>query len=175
MSNCAIVGINWGDEGKGRMVDLLAEDYDVVMPLSGRQQRRPHRRQRIRQVRSAPAALRHFPCRASSTCWATASVIDLEAPVRRDADACIDKGIADHARRTSRSPSAPPSCCPYHRDAGQSGGGASEATRNSAPPCAASRRSTATSIMKKTILHGRAAVSGVPQEAVWPASSSGKT
>ena len=24
MSNCAIVGINWGDEGKGRMVDLIA-------------------------------------------------------------------------------------------------------------------------------------------------------
>ncbi|MCI8841767.1 MAG: adenylosuccinate synthetase, partial [Oscillospiraceae bacterium] len=23
MSNCAIVGINWGDEGKGRMVDLI--------------------------------------------------------------------------------------------------------------------------------------------------------
>ena len=22
MANCAIVGINWGDEGKGRMVDL---------------------------------------------------------------------------------------------------------------------------------------------------------
>ena len=29
MANCAIVGINWGDEGKGRMVDLLTEDYDV--------------------------------------------------------------------------------------------------------------------------------------------------
>ncbi|MDE6455933.1 MAG: adenylosuccinate synthetase, partial [Dysosmobacter sp.] len=26
MSNCAIVGINWGDEGKGRMVDLLTQD-----------------------------------------------------------------------------------------------------------------------------------------------------
>ena len=25
MSNCAIVGINWGDEGKGRMVDLLTD------------------------------------------------------------------------------------------------------------------------------------------------------
>ena len=25
MSNCAIVGINWGDEGKGRMVDLLTQ------------------------------------------------------------------------------------------------------------------------------------------------------
>ena len=26
----AIVGINWGDEGKGRMVDLLCKDYDIV-------------------------------------------------------------------------------------------------------------------------------------------------
>ena len=31
MANCAIVGVNWGDEGKGRMVDLLAADYDVVV------------------------------------------------------------------------------------------------------------------------------------------------
>ena len=30
MSNCAIVGINWGDEGKGRMVDLLTEKFDIV-------------------------------------------------------------------------------------------------------------------------------------------------
>ena len=30
MSNCAVVGINWGDEGKGRMVDLIAKDYDIV-------------------------------------------------------------------------------------------------------------------------------------------------
>ncbi len=27
MSNCVIVGINWGDEGKGRMVDLLTRGY----------------------------------------------------------------------------------------------------------------------------------------------------
>ena len=26
----AIVGINWGDEGKGRMVDLLSDKYDVI-------------------------------------------------------------------------------------------------------------------------------------------------
>ena len=26
----SIVGINWGDEGKGRMVDLLSKDYDIV-------------------------------------------------------------------------------------------------------------------------------------------------
>lgn len=31
----AIVGINWGDEGKGRMVDLLSEHYDVVVRYQG--------------------------------------------------------------------------------------------------------------------------------------------
>ena len=35
MSNCAIVGINWGDEGKGRMVDLITQDYDVVVRYQG--------------------------------------------------------------------------------------------------------------------------------------------
>ena len=35
MKNCAIVGINWGDEGKGRMVDLLTEDYDIVVRYQG--------------------------------------------------------------------------------------------------------------------------------------------
>ena len=31
----AIVGINWGDEGKGRMVDLLSADYDVICRYQG--------------------------------------------------------------------------------------------------------------------------------------------
>ncbi|MDD4716427.1 MAG: adenylosuccinate synthase [Oscillospiraceae bacterium] len=31
----AIVGINWGDEGKGRMVDLLSSGYDVVVRYQG--------------------------------------------------------------------------------------------------------------------------------------------
>ena len=35
MANCAIVGINWGDEGKGRMVDYLAGKYDVVVRYQG--------------------------------------------------------------------------------------------------------------------------------------------
>lgn len=35
MKNSAIVGINWGDEGKGRMVDLLTEDYDIVVRYQG--------------------------------------------------------------------------------------------------------------------------------------------
>ena len=35
MSNCAIVGINWGDEGKGRMVDYFANQFDVVIRYQG--------------------------------------------------------------------------------------------------------------------------------------------
>ena len=35
MSNRAIVGINWGDEGKGRMVDLMTESYDIVVRYQG--------------------------------------------------------------------------------------------------------------------------------------------
>ena len=35
MACTAIVGINWGDEGKGRMVDLLTEDFDVVVRFQG--------------------------------------------------------------------------------------------------------------------------------------------
>jgi adenylosuccinate synthase len=31
----AVVGINWGDEGKGRMVDLLGADYDVIVRFQG--------------------------------------------------------------------------------------------------------------------------------------------
>ncbi len=30
-----IVGINWGDEGKGRMVDLLSEEYDIICRYQG--------------------------------------------------------------------------------------------------------------------------------------------
>ena len=30
-----IIGINWGDEGKGRMVDLLADRYDIVVRYQG--------------------------------------------------------------------------------------------------------------------------------------------
>ena len=35
MNNCAIVGINWGDEGKGRMVDLITKNYDIVVRYQG--------------------------------------------------------------------------------------------------------------------------------------------
>ncbi len=35
MKDAAVVGINWGDEGKGRMVDLLVQQYDIVIRYQG--------------------------------------------------------------------------------------------------------------------------------------------
>ena len=31
----AVVGANWGDEGKGRVIDLLAEQADIVVRYQG--------------------------------------------------------------------------------------------------------------------------------------------
>lgn len=38
----AIVGGNWGDEGKGKITDLLAEDSDFVVRFQGRRQCRSY-------------------------------------------------------------------------------------------------------------------------------------
>ena len=35
MPNTCVVGVQWGDEGKGKIVDLLAEDYDFVVRYQG--------------------------------------------------------------------------------------------------------------------------------------------
>ena len=29
--NCCVVGLQWGDEGKGKVVDILAEEIDMVV------------------------------------------------------------------------------------------------------------------------------------------------
>ena len=33
--SCAVVGLQWGDEGKGKIVDLLAESHDAVVRYNG--------------------------------------------------------------------------------------------------------------------------------------------
>ena len=35
MSNLVIIGTQWGDEGKGKIVDLLAADADIVARFQG--------------------------------------------------------------------------------------------------------------------------------------------
>jgi adenylosuccinate synthase len=33
--NCAIIGSQWGDEGKGKLVDILSEKYDYCARFNG--------------------------------------------------------------------------------------------------------------------------------------------
>ena len=35
MSNLTIVGAQWGDEGKGKIVDYLCSKFDVVLRFQG--------------------------------------------------------------------------------------------------------------------------------------------
>src|SRR6195256_6226775 len=35
MSNIIVLGAQWGDEGKGKVVDLLAERFDIVARYQG--------------------------------------------------------------------------------------------------------------------------------------------
>ena len=35
MDNLCIVGLQWGDEGKGKIVDALAKDFDLVVRYQG--------------------------------------------------------------------------------------------------------------------------------------------
>ncbi len=34
-SHCAVVGLQWGDEGKGKVVDLIAAEFDLVVRYNG--------------------------------------------------------------------------------------------------------------------------------------------
>ncbi|MBI2164250.1 MAG: adenylosuccinate synthetase, partial [candidate division NC10 bacterium] len=35
MANVIVVGAQWGDEGKGKVVDILSERFDVVARYQG--------------------------------------------------------------------------------------------------------------------------------------------
>ena len=35
MKNTIVVGIQWGDEGKGKIVDWLADEYDTIVRFQG--------------------------------------------------------------------------------------------------------------------------------------------
>ena len=73
MPATVVIGGQWGDEGKGRVVDLLARDATRHRPLLGRQQRRPHDHQRPRPLRSAPRARPASSTRTRPASSATAS------------------------------------------------------------------------------------------------------
>ena len=35
MANVAIIGAQWGDEGKGKIVDLFTQDADIIVRFQG--------------------------------------------------------------------------------------------------------------------------------------------
>ncbi len=35
MSNACVVGLQWGDEGKGKVIDILTEEYDIIVRYQG--------------------------------------------------------------------------------------------------------------------------------------------
>lgn len=35
MANVCVIGLQWGDEGKGKIVDILAKDYDIIARYQG--------------------------------------------------------------------------------------------------------------------------------------------
>ena len=62
MPNVVVVGAQWGDEGKGKIVDRFTEFADVVARYQGGQQRRAHaggRAARRRFSTSSPAGVLH--------------------------------------------------------------------------------------------------------------------
>ena len=62
MANVVVVGSQWGDEGKGKIVDWLCERADVVVRFQG-EQRRPHAGRRRRDLQAEPVALRRGAAR----------------------------------------------------------------------------------------------------------------
>ena len=58
MANVAVVGAQWGDEGKGKIVDWLSRARRRRRPLPGRPQRRPHAGHRRHHLQAQPAAVR---------------------------------------------------------------------------------------------------------------------
>ncbi|MFQ5712967.1 MAG: adenylosuccinate synthase [Candidatus Scalinduaceae bacterium] len=35
MTNTCVIGLQWGDEGKGKIIDILARDYDIIVRYQG--------------------------------------------------------------------------------------------------------------------------------------------
>ena len=82
MPATCVIGLQWGDEAKGKIVDLLTEQHDIVVRYQGGRQRRAYRgprRPNVSSSRWCPAAFFGPRCSASSpaascsirpACWA---------------------------------------------------------------------------------------------------------
>ena len=106
MANCAIVGINWGDEGKGRMVDYLTDRFDVVMfPVDGRIGNGYTRgaRQFLDVFRTGLFVPMHFVASGFESAWRMKEFTDAKSVpfwcIRREGECCEVKEIIAQASR----------------------------------------------------------------------------
>ena len=141
MPATVVVGLQWGDEGKGKTTDLLAGRSVVRGALPGRRQRRPHHRARRRGLQAPPGARAacfdpHItPVIGNGVVVNPARLIDEMAHARRRA--------AWTCRRL-RVSSAAHVIMPYHVALDAAAGGATARAASWAPPTAASARPTPT-------------------------------
>ena len=150
MANVAVVGAQWGDEGKGKIVDWLSRARRRRRALPGRPQCRPHAGHRRRRPTSSRCCPRASCARASSASSATASCVDpwaLLAEIEQAARA----GRRGHAARTCASPRTRPLILPLHRELDRAARGGRAAPTRSAPPAAASARPTRTRSARRAI------------------------
>ena len=68
MATRIVVGAQWGDEGKGKMVDYLAQNADLIVRYQGRRQRGAYRCQRQRRIQAAPDSVRHILRQVRGSC-----------------------------------------------------------------------------------------------------------
>ena len=73
MANVVVVGAQWGDEGKGKIVDWLSERADIVVRFQGGHNAGHTLVIDGIELQAEPAALRAWSvpasCRSSATAW----------------------------------------------------------------------------------------------------------
>lgn len=96
MKNCVIIGAQWGDEGKGKLVDLFAERADMVVRFQGGNNAGHtlvvDRGDRIekRVVHLIPSGILH----PGKRCLIASGVVVDPEVLRREIDGLIDGGVA---------------------------------------------------------------------------------
>lgn len=136
MSNVVIVGVQWGDEGKGKFVDLLAQEIDLCGPLSGRKQRGAYRH-RGRQESRAPSCSLGILHEGKICLIGNGVVLDPVVFVE-ELDTLIGQGVDVSPNRLKIS-SKTHLIMPYHKVADKAQARiSSKRARRSGPPAAAS-------------------------------------
>ena len=58
MANIAIIGAQWGDEGKGKVVDLFTQNADIIVRFQGGNNAGHTSRRQREKNRSSPGSVR---------------------------------------------------------------------------------------------------------------------